>query len=144
VVLFDPVKRGAGVAHCGRVGAVKGTLPAAIEAMRDAFGSRPEDLLAGIGPAIGAASYEIGQAEAEQVTAAFGAAAAATLLRPTRPGHAAFDLAAALRLQLRGAGVADGSVHPMGIDTRTTTDDFFSDRAARPCGRFMAVAMLRP
>jgi hypothetical protein len=30
----------------------------------------------------------------------------------------------------------------MGIDTRTSTGDFFSDRAARPCGRFMAVAML--
>jgi polyphenol oxidase len=49
---------------------------------------------------------------------------------------------AALRLQLRAAGVADRNVHPMGIDTRASTEDFFSDRAARPCGRFMAVAML--
>jgi polyphenol oxidase len=141
VVLFDPVKRGMGVAHCGRAGTVTGTLPAAIETMREAFGSRPEDLLAGIGPAIGAASYEIGPAEAEQVTAAFGAAVTG-LLRPTRPGHAAFDLVAALRLQLRAAGVPDGSVHPMGIDTRAATDEFFSDRAARPCGRFTAVTML--
>ena len=141
VVLFDPPKAAIGVAHCGRLGTVKGTLPRTIETMRDAFGSRPEDLLVGIGPAIGAASYEIGDAQASQVTGAFGDAADG-LLRPTRPGHAAFDLVSALLLQLRAAGVDGRNVHPMGIDTRTSTKDFFSDRAARPCGRFMAVAML--
>jgi polyphenol oxidase len=145
VVLYDPVRHAVGVAHCGRRGAVLGTLPATILTMRHAFGCRPENLLAGIGPAIGADSYEIGNAEAEQVIAAFGeAAATAGLLTPTRPGHCTFDLVAALRIQLRDVGVADGNVHPMGVDTRTSTADFFSDRAARPCGRFMAVALLTP
>ena len=141
VVLFDPAMAAIGVAHCGRLGTVKGALPRTIEAMKTAFGSRPEDLRIGIGPAIGADSYEIGAAEAAQVAEAF-AAASDGLLRPTRPGHCTLDLVAALRLQLRAAGVADRNVHPMGIDTRTSTGDFFSDRAARPCGRFMAVAML--
>lgn len=141
VVLFDPATRSVGVAHCGRLGTVKGTLTRTIETMRDAFGTRPADLRVGIGPAIGAASYEIGDAEAAQVAGAFGAAAD-SLLRPTRPGHCTFDLVGALRRQLRAARVPDGNVHPMGIDTRTSTEDFFSDRAARPCGRFMAVAML--
>lgn len=144
VVLFDPARRAVGVAHCGRRGAVLGTLPRTIEAMRAAFGCRPEDLLAGIGPAIGADSYEIGDAEAAQVSAAFGDAGAASLLRPTRPGHCTFDLVAALRMQLRAAGARDANVHPMGVDTLTSTADFFSDRAARPCGRFMAVAVLTP
>jgi hypothetical protein len=138
VVLFDPVRPAIGVAHCGRRGTVLGTLPKTISAMREAFGSQPGDLAAGIGPAIGADSYEIGEAEAGEVTAAFPGAGG--LLRPTRPGHWTFDMTGALRIQLRDAGVED--VHPMGIDTRTSTDDFFSDRAARPCGRFMAVAML--
>jgi YfiH family protein len=143
VVLFDPRRRAIGVAHCGRLGTVRGTLPATIERMRAAFGSRPADLVAGIGPAIGATSYEIGMAEADQVTAAFpGMGAEASLLRPTRPGHFTFDMVTALRIQLRDAGVPDRNVHPMEIDTRTSTEDFFSDRAARPCGRFMAVAML--
>lgn len=143
VVLYDPVLRAAGVAHCGRRGAVLGVLPATVRTMSDAFGCRPEDLLAGIGPAIGANSYEIGNAEAAQVTEAFGlAAASAGLLTPTRPGHCTFDLVAALRIQLRHAGVDDGNVHAMGVDTRTSTADFFSDRAVRPCGRFMAVALL--
>ena len=143
VVLYDPVRRAVGVAHCGRRGAVLGVLPATVAAMAGAFGCRPEDLLAGIGPAIGADSYEIGDTEAAQVTAAFGpAAASAGLLTPTRPGHCTFDLVAALRSQLRDAGVDDGKVHAMGVDTRTSTGDFFSDRSARPCGRFMAVALL--
>lgn len=142
VVLFDPRRHAIGVAHCGRRGTALGTLPRTIEAMRAAFGSRPEDLAIGIGPAIGADSYEIGEAEAAQVAAAFPGAAG--LLRPTRPGHWTFDMVAALRLQLASAGVLDRNVHPMAIDTLTSTRDFFSDRAARPCGRFMAVAALIP
>jgi purine-nucleoside/S-methyl-5'-thioadenosine phosphorylase / adenosine deaminase len=143
VVLYDPVRRVAGVAHSGRAGTVKGVVPQTVKAMAATFGSAPGDLLIGIGPAIGVASYEIGAAEAAEVTAAFGDAGA-RLLTPTRPGHAAFDLKAAIRRQLRGAGVQAGNIHDMAIDTRTAADDFFSDRAARPCGRFAAVAVLRP
>ena len=139
VVLFDPARRVVGVAHCGRRGAVLGVLPRTVETMRATFGCQAADLLVGIGPAIGADSYEIGHAEAADVAAAFGDAG---LLRPTRPGHSTFDLVTALRIQLRDAGVDEKNVHPMGVDTRTSTRDFFSDRAVRPCGRFMAVAML--
>lgn len=141
VVLFDPAHRAVGVAHCGRPGTVGGTLPATIGAMASEFGSRPGDLRVGIGPAIGASSYEIGPAEVSAVSSAF-PGASGRLLTPTRPGHATFDLLSALLLQLRASGVPDGQVHPMGIDTAASTGDFFSDRAARPCGRFVAVAML--
>jgi len=141
VVLFDPGRRAIGVAHCGRAGLVLGVLPKTIEAMTAAFGSAPGDLLVGIGPAISAASYEIGDAQAAEVTAAFGADAAA-LLKPTRPGHCTLDLVGGLRVQLRRAGVKDANVHDMGIDTRTNSDEFFSHRAARPSGRFAAVALL--
>jgi polyphenol oxidase len=142
VVLYDPVRRAVGVAHSGRAGTIKGVIPQTIKAMAATFGSVPDDLLIGIGPAIGAASYEIGATEAAEVTTAFGDAGT-RLLTPTRPGHAAFDLATAIRRQLRTAGVRAGNVHDMALDTRTSTDDFFSDRAARPCGRFAAIAILR-
>jgi polyphenol oxidase len=142
VVLYDPVRRAAGVAHSGRVGTVKGVIPRTIAAMTATFGSAPADLLIGIGPAIGAASYEIGPAEAAEVTAAFGDAATG-LLTPTRPGHATLDLAAAITRQLAAAGVLAGNVHDLAIDTRSGTGDFFSDRAARPCGRFAAIACIR-
>jgi polyphenol oxidase len=143
VVLYDPVRRAVGAAHSGRVGTVKGVLPETIKAMTATFGSAPDDLLIGIGPAIGAASYEIGAAESAEVVAAFGDAGASELLTPTRPGHATFDLAAAIRRQLHAVGVNPASIHDLSIDTRTCADDFFSDRAARPCGRFAAVACLR-
>jgi polyphenol oxidase len=142
VVLYDPVHQAAGVAHSGRAGTIKGVIPQTIKAMAATFGSSPGDLLIGIGPAIGAASYEIGAAEEAEVTAAFGADAP-RLLTTTRPGHATFDLTGAIRRQLRAAGVTAGHVHDLAVDTRTSTDDFFSDRAARPCGRFAAVACLR-
>ncbi len=145
VVLFDPVRRVVGVAHSGRAGTLSGVVPRTVGAMAAAFGTVPGDLLIGIGPAIGAVSYEIGPAEAAEVTAALGAAAARLLLTPSRrPGHALFDLTGAIRGQLRAAGVPEDSVHDLAIDTRTSTADFFSDRAARPCGRFAAVAALRP
>jgi hypothetical protein len=111
--------------------------------MRASFGSAPHDLLVGIGPAIGADSYEIGAAEAAEVTAALGAQAAA-LLRPSRPGHALFDLAGAVRGQLQAAGVPAASIYDLAIDTRASTGEFFSDRAARPCGRFAAIVRLGP
>jgi polyphenol oxidase len=140
VVLFDPDRRAIGVAHCGRGGAVLGVLRATIETMRCTFGSAPESMLVGIGPAIGPESYEIGESQATEITAAFGNAG---LLTPTRPGHWTFDVVGALRSQLREADVKDENVHAMGVDTRTATEEFFSDRAVRPCGRFMAVAVLR-
>jgi len=142
VVLYDPVRRAAGVAHSGRAGTVKGVVLRTVEAMAATFGSAPGDLLIGIGPAIGAESYEIGAPQAAEVMAAFGPPGA-RLLTPTRPGHATFDLTAAIRRQLAAAGVPAGNVHDLAIDTAAATHDFFSDRAARPCGRFAAVACLR-
>lgn len=139
VVVFDPIRKAVGVAHCGRLGTVLGVLPKTIEAMTANYGSEPGDLLVGIGPAIGATSYEIGDTQAAEVIAAFGDV---SLLVPTRPGHCLFDLRGGLRRQLRAAGVEDAQVHDVAIDTRTSTDTFFSDRACRPCGRFMAVAVL--
>jgi YfiH family protein len=141
VVLFDPVQRAIGVAHCGRAGTVSGMLPNTVEAMAGAFGSAPGDLLVGIGPAIRAESYEVSDLEAAEVTAAFGPDAAG-LLTPTRPGHYLLDLVGGLRIQLRAAGVKDANVHDTGIDTRTNAGEFFSHRVTRPTGRFAAVALL--
>ena len=142
VVLFDPVRRAVGVAHSGRAGTLMGVVPKTVGAMSAAFGTVPGDLLIGIGPAIGAASYEIGQAEVSQVMAVFGAAGTRLLVQ-NRPGHALFNLAGAVRGQLRAAGIPEANVHDLAIDTRTSTTEFFSDRAARPCGRFAAVTVLR-
>lgn len=135
VVLWDPVHRAVGVAHAGRPGVVRGVLATAVATMADAFGTAPGDLVAGVGPCVGYDSYEVRDADAALLDAVLPG-----FTRPTRPGHRLLDVGGAVERQLGDLGV--GAVHRMRVDTRTSTDDFFSDRARRPCGRFMAVVAL--
>lgn len=136
VLLWDPVRRAVGAAHAGRPGVVRGVLAATVARMVDAFGTDPADVVAGVGPCVGYDSYEVGDAEADALDAVLPG-----FTRASRPGHRFLDVGGAVERQLRDAGV--GVVHRMGVDTRTSTDTFFSDRAARPCGRFMAVTVVR-
>ena len=53
------------------------------------------------------------------------------------------DLPAANRRALRQAGVSGVRIHAAGIPTGPVPGHFFSDRAARPCGRLALVARLR-
>lgn len=139
VVLVDPVARAVAVAHSGRKGTVLDVLGATVATLVDVAGSRPADLLVGVGPCIGASAYEIDGEALAEVEAAFGGA----FLTPSRPGRAYFDLQAAVVHRLVEAGVPAGSVELAGATTDTRQDRFFSDRAARPCGRFGVVAALR-
>jgi YfiH family protein len=139
VVVWDPVRRVLGVAHAGRKGTVAGVVPAVIDTLSSAFGSRPGQLRVAVGPCIGAESYEVGPAEAAEVDAAF---PDIEVCVPTGEGRVTVDLTAAVRFQLRRAGVADEAVEVAGIDTRRATDRFFSHRAQRPCGRFALIAAI--
>lgn len=138
VVLHDPVRRSLGVVHAGRAGACLDVVGATVEAMQARFGTRPADLRAGIGPCVGASSYEI----AGEALAAAGEAFGGDLLQPTAEGRACFDLPGAVRRRLTASGVRAGAVEVMDVDTVTAGADLFSDRVMRPCGRSMLVAML--
>jgi copper oxidase (laccase) domain-containing protein len=67
---------------------------------------------------------------------------------PSSTGRWLFDLPAANRRILRESGVPDSQIQmapePTGTGPGTGPAYFFSDREARPCGRFAAVARLRP
>jgi YfiH family protein len=147
IVLHDPAAGVLACVHAGWRGTVAGVAAATVTAMKD-LGSRPSDLVAGLGPAIDGNRYQVGPDVHEAVTAAFGAAAAAFLQpdrRPDRrPGAPAdrwlLDLSAANRHALREAGVPGDRIHASTIPTGTGA--FFSDRAARPCGRLALVAKL--
>ena len=80
IVLHDPVAAVLACVHAGWRGTVAGVTTAALAAMQ-AFGSRPSDVIAGIGPAIAAARYQVGADVHQAVTQAFGPAAAA-FIRP--------------------------------------------------------------
>jgi YfiH family protein len=145
VVLHDPVAGVLACVHAGWRGTVAGVTAAAVAVLRD-LGSRPADVIAGLGPAIAGDRYQVGPDVHEAVTTAFGPAAAAFLRPDPRPGTPPdrwlLDLPAANRHALREAGVPGGHIHASTIPTGT--GEFFSDRAARPCGRLALVARLNP
>jgi polyphenol oxidase len=149
VVLHDPVAGVLACVHAGWRGTVAGVTAAAVAAMQG-LGSRPSDMIAGIGPAIAAARYQVGPDVHQAVTQAFGPAA--TVIRPdaspgTAPDRWLLDLWAANRHALREVGVPDPQIHtttlPTGPMGSASPGYFFSDRSARPCGRLALVARLR-
>jgi len=154
VVLHDPVAGVLACVHAGWRGTVA-RVPAAALAAMQALGSRPSDVIAGIGPAIAPARYQVGPDVHQAVTQAFGPAASA-LIRPDHQGRWLLDLWAANRHALREAGVPDPQIHTTTLPTGpinpsapanpaalTGPGHFFSDRAARPCGRLALIARLR-
>lgn len=142
VLLWDPVRGAAGAVHAGWRGTVAGIAARAVEAMTS-LGSRPEDIRAGIGPAIGGCCYEVD----EYVTGPLSTAhprLADRVSRRGRPGHWMLDLPEANRLQLSGAGLRDDRIEVMGLCTACHPDLLFSHRAlGSPCGRFGAAIALR-
>lgn len=140
VVLYDRAAAVLACVHAGWRGTVARVCAAAVTAMVR-LGARPEGIVAGIGPGIGADRYQVGPEVAAAAEAGFGPAAG-TVIRPDGTGRWLFDLTAANRLVLREAGLADGNVHAAPYVTGDGM--FFSDRAARPCGRLALVARLRP
>jgi YfiH family protein len=139
IVLHDPVAGVLAAVHAGWRGTAAGAVPAALDVMQ-ALGSRPAGVIAGLGPAIGADRYQVGTDVRDGIGAALGEAASA-VLRPDGTGRWLLDLHDANRRQLTRAGVPASQIHPAGVATGPG-GPFFSDRTARPCGRFALVARL--
>jgi len=163
IILYDPAAHVLACVHAGWRGTVARTAQAAIAAMCS-LGSRPEDVIAGIGPSVAAGSYQVGQEVAAAARDAFGEEVtgaardasgqqAQALLRPALTsgpsgegarGQWLFDLPAANRHVLRAAGVPEGQIHVTATSTGPDPGLFFSHRAERPCGRFALAARLEP
>ncbi len=140
LLLFDPVKYTIGIAHAGWMGTVKQVAAAAVNAMTAAYGSRPEDILAGIGPSISPDHYEIGPDVITRVREAYPEDADKLLIH--REGHIYFDLWQANELTLKNAGVR--SVEISGLCTACHPEDWFSHRAEEgKTGRFGALIGLK-
>jgi hypothetical protein len=145
IVLYDPTAHVLACVHAGWRGTVARAAEAALAAMCS-LGTRPRDVIAGIGPSVAAGSYQVGEEVARTARDAFGGQAQG-LLRPAAaggPGQWLFDLPAANRHVLRAAGVPDGQIHVAATPTGPDPGLFFSHRAERPCGRFALAARLEP
>ena len=143
IVLHDPVVGVLACVHAGWRGTVARVSAAAVAAMQD-LGSRPADVIAGIGPAIAPARYQVGPDVHQAVTQAF---SPAPFIQPDSvPDRWRLDLWAANRFVLTEAGVPDPQIHVTDTPTGPTEPpgpSFFSDRTARPCGRLALIARLR-
>jgi copper oxidase (laccase) domain-containing protein len=118
---------------------------AATLAAMQGLGTRPSDVIAGIGPAVGADRYQVGPDVHEAVTRSFGPASAGFIRPdPSAAGRWLLDLRSANRYALHQAGVPGARIHAADIPTGPVPGHFFSDRAARPCGRLALAARLRP
>lgn len=143
VVIYDPDHHVLGLSHAGWGGTVAHITRRTVEAMSERFGSRPDRLLAGLGPSISPGRYEVGADVVARAEAAF-PRAANLILAPLDGGKALFDLWKANSLDLTSAGVPSDQVEVAGLSTLDDDDEFFSARAARKTGRFIAAACLRP
>jgi YfiH family protein len=151
IVLHDPVAGVLACVHSGWRGTVARIAAATVAAM-EKLGSRPADIIAGVGPAIDPARYQVGADvyAAFSDEAAFGADAE-SVLRPDPAATPAdprwlLDLWTANRLVLTEAGLREENVHVTVIPTGPRPAPgpaFFSDRAERPCGRLALIARLR-
>jgi YfiH family protein len=140
IFLYDPVHHALGLVHAGWRGAAQGIALRAVEAMQEAFGTLPHDLVAGLGPAIGPCCYVVG----DNVAAAMGYALPdwRQVMSPLGEGQWHLDLPAANAQHLASAGVLN--VEQAHLCTSCHSEEFFSHRAEQGrTGRFAAAAYLK-
>lgn len=140
ILFYDPVKQAAGIAHAGWQGTVKQVSFHAARALEREFGSKPSDILAGIGPSIGPDHYYIQDDVIKQVETVFPDHLDELLMIGS--DGVKLDLWNANKISLQRAGVEN--IEISGICTGCNTKDWFSHRAERGItGRFGAVIGLR-
>jgi len=167
VLVADRKRRAVAAFHAGWRGTVKRIVESGVGRMRLEFGSKPEDLMAAIGPGVGQCCYAVG----DEVLSAFESqfAYANELFRevydsdPVRtrypmlfltqraPGHSEIgprvhlNLVEANRRQLIAAGLNPRSIKVVGGCTSCQPELFFSHRAAQGrTGRMLAVIGICP
>ena len=140
ILLHDPVQQAIGAVHAGWRGCAAGILEKTVQAMAESFDSRPENLLAAIGPCIGQCCFETDHDVADAMIAALGAEDSAPYLeRRGIKWHV--DLAGLNRQWLLRAGLTPEHIDVCGICTACHPEWFWSHRKMGSA-RGLQVAMI--
>ena len=126
VLLYDPVHQAIGAVHAGWRGCAAGIVEKTVAAMGAAYGSRPAELLAALGPCIGPCCFETDGDVPEAMQAALGADADAYITVKGPKFHV--DLAGLNRQWLLRAGLLPERIEVSGICTACRPDLFWSHR----------------
>jgi YfiH family protein len=167
VLVADRKNRAVAAFHAGWRGTLARIVENGVGRMRLEFGSKPEHLIASIGPGIGQCCYSVGDEVREQFESQFPYAPELfhevydsdpvkekypmLFLTARAPGHSELgpgmhlDLVEANRRQLLAAGLKKGSIFVTGQCTGCNTDRFFSHRMEQGfTGRMMSVIGVLP
>ncbi|RAW00871.1 peptidoglycan editing factor PgeF [Pseudochryseolinea flava] len=140
ILLYDKCNHAVGAVHSGWRGTVAGILAKTLAKMNETFGTRGEDIVAGIGPSVSQESYEVGGEVIAEVERAFGNDSGLMIKKPN--DKAQLDLWQANKIQLRDFGVPDDQIEISDLCTVKNNQHFFSARKG-DAGRFAAGIMLR-
>ncbi|WP_320934353.1 peptidoglycan editing factor PgeF [Hungatella effluvii] len=125
---LDPVHRAIGLSHSGWRGTVARMGQVTMEAMGREYGSKPEDIIAGIGPSICQDCYEVGEEVAAEFRRAFSEEYWPELLREKPNGKFLLNLWRANEIVLLEAGVKADNIQITDICTHCNPDYLFSHR----------------
>jgi polyphenol oxidase len=166
VLIVDGKKKAVAAFHAGWRGTVKRIVESGVGKMRVAFHSRPEDLMAAIGPGIAVCCYAVGDEVRSEFNSQFSYAAELfhevadtdpirqkypmLFLNARPPGHGNIgpslhlDLMEANRRQLLDAGLRPEAITVIGDCTRCQNNRYFSYRAEQGfTGRMLSVIGIR-
>lgn len=139
LLFYDQATKAVAAAHAGWKGTVKHIGPKTVAAMKEAFGSRAQDILVGIGPSISQSVYEVGIEVLEAVEDSMGSLDGLTTQENARKGRKCLDLWETNRRQLAATGISEKNIEVAGICTYTQHEEFFSARRYKgKGGRFSA------
>ena len=126
----DPINRAIGLSHSGWRGTAARMGNVTIQKMKEAFGTRPENLLCAIGPSICKDCYEVGEDVAEAFRNTFGNCSE-TILKPRGNGKYHLDLWQANKKVLLDAGVKPEHLEITDLCTCCNPELLFSHRALK-------------
>jgi YfiH family protein len=139
IFLYDPTHHVIGIVHAGWIGTVQRLAGISVNVMGEKYNSKPEDILAVIGPSIGPDHYQIGADVEIKVKDSYGTNSVDLLVHRNRKLF--LDLWKANTLNLRDVGV--NNIQITGICTACQLDDWYSHREEHGnTGRFGALIAL--
>ena len=141
ILIYDPRLRVNGAIHAGRKGTEQNIIYKVIREMARVYGSRPEELLAGFGPAIGGCCYEVGEDCIRPFKDLF--PDEKNLYRFDLSGRHFLDLIAVNKLEGQKAGLLPENIFSMRHCTFCSPKNLYSYRREGKTGRILTTIMLR-